>query len=104
MALTTGASRRATPVTASGSIRYSPKPNLNLCPKPNPYSYTYPTLSYPLYRCDSSSTFYTREPGKLFFKGTAVAVLDASLSEVLGWTWLISSPGVRVQGPPALPI
>ena len=35
-----------------------------------------------------------------FFKGTAVAVLDASLSEVLGWTWFISSPGVRAQGPP----
>ena len=37
-----------------------------------------------------------------FFKGTAVAVLDASLSQVLGWTWFISSPGVQAQGPPPL--
>ena len=27
-----------------------------------------------------------------FFKGTAVVVLDASLSQVLGWTWFIASP------------
>ena len=39
-----------------------------------------------------------------FFKGTAVAVLDATLSQVLGWTWFISSPGVQVQGPPPLPL
>ena len=84
-------------------------------------SYSYPTLFYRLYpyptptaipvydsallkltRCDSSSPLHAREPGELFFKGTAVAVLDASLSEVLGWTWFISSPGVRVQGTPTL--
>ena len=27
-----------------------------------------------------------------FFKQTALAVLDASLSEVLGWTWFLARP------------
>ena len=78
----------------------TPTPTLTHIPSPIPN---------PNPRCDNSSPLLTREPGMprktaagAFFKGTAVAVLDASLSQVLGWTWFISSPGVQAQGPPPL--
>lgn len=52
-----------------------------------------------LHQCDRTSPLLHREKGMplhtatgAFFKGTALAVLDASLSEVLGWTWFIGRP------------
>ena len=51
-----------------------------------------------LHQCNRRSPFLTGEPEwpRGFFRGTAVAVLDASLSQVLGWTWFIASPEKQI--------
>ena len=51
-----------------------------------------------LHQCNRRSPFLTGKPEwpQGFFRGTAVAVLDASLSQVLGWTWFIASPEKQI--------
>ena len=52
-----------------------------------------------LHQCDTSTPLRSRLQGPTngFFKGTALAALDADLA-VLGWTWLLIDPGEQVLG------
>ena len=57
----------------------------------------------PLHQCHERSPLLHKDPGmpkniaaNAFFKGTAIAVLDADL-KVLGWTWLLNAPQHQVS-------
>ena len=45
----------------------------------------------PFHGCDASSPFSNGTIQPVYFRGTAVAVLDRSFA-VLGWTWLVVDP------------
>ena len=60
----------------------------------------------PLHQCHEASPLLKSEPGmpngvaaNAWFKGTAIAVLDAGLA-VLGWTWLLNAPQHQVTYQP----
>lgn len=61
----------------------------------------------PLHQCHEASPLLRKDPGmpkniaaNAFFKGTAIAVLDANL-KVLGWTWLLNAPQHQVSNSPS---
>lgn len=60
----------------------------------------------PLHQCDDRSPLLSNSKEKktyaanAWFKGTAIAVLDAQM-RVLGWTWFVNAPGFQIK--PAQP-